>query len=157
MARREFNKGWDAYEHAEVYSEWAVTQKELGGAKGRPHYEVVYCSHMLETTDGEASPKEEAPTLDPRSNYPNRAHSPKATYLANWVMTMVLHFYTMISQLKSLHLGPPQAKIDNKWGWTLGYGILHTGPCDRCEGYQQHLATAIGIGVPSVVTAGNYP
>ena len=126
MARREFNRGWDAYEHAEVYSEWAVTQKELGGAKGRPHYEVVYCSHMLETTDGEASPKEEAPTLDPRSNYPNRAHSPKATYLANCVMTMVLHFYMMISQLKSLHLGPPRLRLTTSGGghWAMAYCTL---------------------------------
>ena len=54
-------------------------------------------------------------------------------------------------------LRAPQAEIDDKWGWTLGYGILHTGPCDRCKGYQQHLATALGTGVPSAVTAGNYP
>ena len=51
----------------------------------------------------------------------------------------------------------PQVEIDNEWGWTPGYGILHAGPCDRCEGYQQHLATAIGIGVPTTVIVGNHP
>ena len=51
----------------------------------------------------------------------------------------------------------PQVEIDDEWGWTPGYGVLHAGPCDRCEGYQQHLATAIGIGIPSAVTAGNHP
>ena len=38
MAQHEFNQGWDTYEHdAEVYSEWVVTQKELGGDNGGPH------------------------------------------------------------------------------------------------------------------------
>ena len=76
MAQHEFNRGWDAYKCAEVYSEWAVTQKELRGNNVGPHYKVVYCTYMRKTVDGEASPKEEASTLDSRDNYSNGAHSP---------------------------------------------------------------------------------
>ena len=152
MARHEFDRGWDAYEHAEVYSEWAVTQKELRGDNVGPHYEVVYCTYMCETADGEASPEGEAHTLDSRGNYPNRAplphghlhHKPEEDYGPSF----------LYNGLAAEAVAPraPQAEIDDEWGWTPGYSVLHTGPCDRCEGYQQHLATAIGIGVPSVVT-----
>ena len=81
-AQREFDRGWDAYECAEVYSEWAVTQKELGGNNGEPHYEVVHCTYMRETADGEANPEEEATMLDSRGYYPNGARSPQG-YLAH--------------------------------------------------------------------------
>ena len=46
MARREFDRGWDAYECTEVYSDWAVAQKELGSDNSEPHYDVVYCKSM---------------------------------------------------------------------------------------------------------------
>ena len=82
MAQHKFDRGWDTYKHAEVHNKWAVTQKELKGAKGGPHYKVVYYSHMQEIMDREASSEEEAPTLDPRDNYPNGAHSPQG-YLSH--------------------------------------------------------------------------
>ena len=46
IAWREFDQGWYAYECAEVYSDWAVAQKELGGDNGKPHYEVMCCKSM---------------------------------------------------------------------------------------------------------------
>ena len=46
MAWCKFDRGWDTYKRAEVYSEWAVAQKEIGGDNGGPHYEVVYCTYM---------------------------------------------------------------------------------------------------------------
>ena len=66
MARREFDQGWDAYERTEVYSDWAVAQKELRSDDSEPHYDVVYCKSMRETADREVSPEEEAHSLDPR-------------------------------------------------------------------------------------------
>ena len=155
MAQHQFNRGWDTYKCAEVYSEWAVIQKEIGGDNGGPHYKVVYCTYMRETMDREASPEEEASMSDSRGNYVNGAHLPQS------------HLYrepeygpsSLYNGLMAETTAPraPQAEIIDEWGWTPGYSILHTGPCDRCEGYQQHLATAIGIGVPLVVTVGNYP
>ena len=157
MAQHEFHRGWDAYEHAEVYSEWAVTQKELRGDNGKPHYKVVHCTYMQETTDGEANPEEEATTLDSRGYYPNGvrspqgylAHEPDEDYGPSFLYNSLVAETAVPRAL--------QAEANDEWGWTPGYGMLHTGPCDRCKGYQQHLATAIGIGVPSVVTASNYP
>ena len=35
MAWCEFDRGWDAYEHTEVYSDWAVAQKKLGSMESR--------------------------------------------------------------------------------------------------------------------------
>ena len=46
MAWREFDRGWDAYEHTEVYSDWVVAQKGLGSNDSKPHYDVVYCKSM---------------------------------------------------------------------------------------------------------------
>ena len=157
MAQCEFDRGWDAYEHAEVYSKWAVTQKEIRGDNGGPHYEVVYCTYMRETTDGEVSPEEEASTSDSRGNYPTRAHSPQGHLYHEPEEDYGPSFLYNGLVAETIAPRAPQAETDNKWGWTPSYSILHTGPCDRCEGYQQHLATAIGIGVPLVVTAGNYP
>ena len=157
MARREFDRGWDTYERAEVYSEWAVTQKELRGDNVRPHYEVVYCTYMHKTMDGEASPKEETYTLDFRGNYPNGAHSPHGHLHHKPEEDYGPSFLYDGLVAEAVAPRAPQVEIDDKWGWTPGYSILHTGPCDRCKGYQQHLATAIGIGVPLAVTAGNYP
>ena len=110
---------------------------------------------MRETVDGEASPKEEASTSDSRGNYPNGAQSPQSHLYRELEYSPSFLYKSLTAETTTPRA--PQAKIIDKWGWTPGYGILHTGPCDRCEGYQQHLATAIGIGVPLAVTAGNYP
>ena len=143
MAWCKFNRGWDAYEHAEVYSEWVVAQKELGGDNGGPHYEVVHCTYMQETTDGEASPEEEASVSDSRGNYPNGTHSSQS-HLYHELEYGPLFLYNGLSA-ETTAPRAPQAEIDDEWGWTW------------CKSYQQHLATAIGIGVPLAVTAGNYP
>ena len=112
---------------------------------------------MRETVDGEANPKEEATTSDSRGYYPNGARSPQG-YLAHEPDEDYSPSF-LYDSLAAETTVPraPQAKANDEWGWTPGYGMLHTGPCDRCEGYQQHLATAIGIGVPLAVTASNYP
>ena len=157
MARHKFNRGWDAYKRAEIYSKWAVTQKELRGNNVGPHYEVVYCTYMHETADGKASPEGEAYTLDSRGNYPNGAPLPHGHLHHKLEEDYGPSFLYDGLTAEATTPRAPQAEIDDEWGWTPGYGVLHTGPCDRCEGYQQHLATAIGIGVPLAVTAGNYP
>ena len=105
--------------------------------------------------DGEVSPKEEASTSDSRGNYPNGAQSPQSHLYRELEYSPSFLYNSLAAETAAPRA--PQAEIINEWGWTPSYGILHTGPCDRCEGYQQHLATAIMIGVPSVVTAGNYP
>ena len=155
MARREFDRGWDAYERTEVYSDWVVTQKGLGSDDSEPYYDVVYCKSMREATDREVNPEEEAHSLDPRGNYPNGACSPQGYWISDEDYGPSFLYDDLTAEAAAPRA--PQVKIDNKWGWTPGYGVLHAGPCDRCEGYQQHLATAIGIGIPSAVTAGNHP
>ena len=102
------------------------------------------------------SPKEEAHSLDPRGNYPNGAHSPQGYQFGEPYEDYGSSFLYDGLVAKAAAPRAPQVEIDDKWGWTPGYGVLHAGPCDRCKGYQQHLATAIGIGVPSSVTAGNH-
>ena len=157
MARCEFDRGWDAYEHTEVYSNWAVAQKKLGSDDSEPHYDMVYCKSMRETADREVNPKEKAHSLDPRGNHPNRACSPQGYQFSEPDDDYGPSF--LYNGLAAEAAAPrvPQVEINDEWGWTPGYGILHASPCDRCEGYQQHLATAIGIGVPSAVTVGNHP
>ena len=93
--------------------------------------------------------------LDSRGNYPNRAHLPQSHLYRKPEYSPSFLYNGLAAETAAPRA--PQAEIDDEWGWTPGYGILHTGPCDRCEGNQQHLDTAIGIGVPLVVTAGNYP
>ena len=111
---------------------------------------------MRETADGEANPEEEATTSDSGGYYPNGACSPQG-YLAHEPDEDYgpSFLYDGLAAETAVPRAP-QAEANDEWGWTPGYGMLHTGPCDRCEGYQQHLATAIGIGVPLAVTASNY-
>ena len=118
---------------------------------------MVYCKSMPETADREVNPEEEAHSLDPRGNHPNGAHSPQGYRFSEPDDDYGPSF--LYDGLAAEAAAPrvPQVEIDDEWGWTPGYSVLHAGPCDRCEGYQQHLATAIGIGVPSAVTVGNHP
>ena len=118
---------------------------------------MVYCKSMRETMDREVSPKEEAHSLDPRGNYPNGARSPQGYQFSKSDEDYGPSFLYDSLAAEAAAPRAPQVEIDDKWGWTPDYGVLHAGPCDRCKGYQQHLATAIGIGVPSAVTAGNHP
>ena len=134
-----------------------VAQKELGSDDSEPHYDVVYCKSMRETADREVNPEEEAHSLDPRGNYLNGAHSPQGYQFSELDEDYGPSFLYDGLAAEAAAPRAPQVEIDNEWGWTPGYGVLHAGSCDRCEGYQQHLATAIGIGVPSAVTAGNHP
>ena len=157
MAWHKFDRGWDAYKRAEVYSERVVAQKESRGNNVGPHYKVVYCIYMHETVDGEASPEGETYMSDSRGNYPNGAHSPHGHLHHELEEDYSPSFLYDGLAAEAVAPRAPQAEINDEWGWMPGYSILHTGPCDRCEGYQQHLATAIGIGVPLAVTAGNYP
>ena len=83
MARREFDRGWDAYERTEVYSDWVVAQKGLESDDSEPYYDVVYCKSMREATDREVNPEEEAHSLDPRGNYPNGACLPQGYWISD--------------------------------------------------------------------------
>ena len=103
------------------------------------------------------NPEEEAHSLDPRGNYPNGACSSQGYRFSEPDEDYGPSFLYDSLAAEATAPRAPQVEIDNKWGWTPGYGVLHAGPCDKCKGYQQHLATAIGIGIPSAVTAGNHP
>ena len=83
MAQREFDRGWDAYERTEVYSDWVVAQKGLGSDDSEPYYDMVYCKSMREAADREVNPEEEAHSLDPRGNYPNGACSPQGYWISD--------------------------------------------------------------------------
>ena len=117
MAQCKFDRGWDAYKCAEVYSEWAVTQlKELRGDNVRPHYKVIYCTYMRNTADGEASPKREAYMSDSRANYPNGAPSPHG-HLHHELEEDYgpLFLYDGLAA-KAITPRAPQAEINNEWG-----------------------------------------
>ena len=101
------------------------------------------------------SPEEEASTSDSRDNYPNGAHLLQSHLYCEPEYGPSFLYNGLMAETAAPRA--PQTEIDNEWGWTPGYSILHTDPCDRCKGYQQHLATPIGSGVPLAVTVGNYP
>ena len=116
MARREFDRGWDAYERTEVYSNWVVAQKGLGSDDSKPHYDMVYCKSMRETVDREVNPEEEAHLLDPRGNYLNGACSPQGYWFSEPDEDYGPSFLYNGLAAEAAASRAPQVKIDDEWG-----------------------------------------
>ena len=68
------------YEHAEIYSEWAMAQRGLGDDQDNSQGKMVYWNHIQETVNGEVNPEEETSTTDTRGNCSNKVHLPQFDY-----------------------------------------------------------------------------
>ena len=70
---------------------------------------------MRETVDGEVSPEEEAHSLDPRGNYPNRARSPQGYRFSEPDEDYGPSFLYDGLAAEAAAPRAPQVEIDDEW------------------------------------------